>query len=438
MRKKVLIMGAAGRDFHNFNTYFRNNPFYEVVCFTATQIPDIEDRTYPKELCGDLYPLGIPIYSENKLVELIKKYDVDSVVFAYSDVPHEYVMHKASIVLACGADFRLLGPKDTMIKSSKPLIATGAVRTGCGKSQTTRRIADVLLSLNKKIVVIRHPMPYDADLNNQIVQRFENYDDLKVCTIEEMEEYEPLIDRNIIVYAGVDYGKILEQAEKEADVIIWDGGNNDFPFYKPDLMVTIVDPLRAGHEVLYHPGETCLRMADIIVINKIDSADKASIDKVKANIKETNPGATIIEAESPVTMDNPSLIKNKTVLIVEDGPTLTHGGMAYGAGFVAAKRFGAKKIVDPRPYAIGSILETYKKYTTTGAVLPAMGYSAKQIDELKTVINNTPCDIVVIATPIDLLRFIDINKPGIRVKYELKETTKPDLEELLKKHFSKP
>lgn len=435
MRRKVLIMGAAGRDFHNFNTFFRDNPFYEVIGFTATQIPDIDNRKYPVELCGELYPSGIPIYNETELSKLIKDNKIDCVAFSYSDVSHEYVMHKASIALSCGANYILLGPKATMIPSSKPVIAVGAVRTGCGKSQTTRKIANILISLGKKVVVIRHPMPY-ANLSNQVVERFANYDDLKLCTIEEREEFEPLIDNKIVVYAGVDYGKILTQASQEAEIILWDGGNNDFPFYKPDIFIVVTDPLRPGHEVMYHPGETCLRMADVVVVNKIDSAERSSIDKVKSNVKELIPSAKIIEAESPISVDNDSIIKNKNVLIIEDGPTLTHGGMGYGAGEVAAKKFGAKKIIDPKPYAIGSILETYKKYTNTGNVLPAMGYGIQQIKELETVINNTPCDIVIIATPVDLRRFMSIKKPSVRVKYELKEVTKPDLTDIISNFVS--
>ncbi|MCK4353198.1 GTPase [candidate division WOR-3 bacterium] len=432
MRKKVIIMGAAGRDFHNFNVYFRSNQDYEVVAFTATQIPDIENRRYPTELAGKLYSRGIPIYPEAEIKNLIKKHDVDLITFAYSDVTHEYVMHRASLILSCGADYMLLGPKSTMLKSKKPVIAIGAIRTGCGKSQTTRRISKILKDLNKKVVIVRHPMPY-GNLTHQVVQRFETYNDLKNCTIEEREEYESHIVQGTVVYAGVDYEKILCQAELEADIIIWDGGNNDFPFYEPNLFIVIVDPLRVGHELLYHPGETCLRMACVVVINKIDSAKPRDVKELRNTVHKVNPEATIIEAESPIFVDKPEIIKNKTVLVIEDGPTLTHGGMQYGAGVVAAKRFSAKKIIDPKPYAVGSIAEVYKKYPSIGSILPAMGYGSKQIKELELTIEKSPCESVIIATPIDLRKIVNFKKPNTRVTYELKEVGKPNLEEILVK-----
>lgn len=431
MRKKTIIMGAAGRDFHNFNVYFRDNPFYEVVAFTAgTQIPDIENRTYPKELSGELYPEGIPIYPESELESLIRNQDVELVVFSYSDVSHEYVMHKGSLALSCGADYMLLGPKSTMLKSKKPVIAICAVRTGCGKSQTTRKVATILKNSGKKVVAVRHPMPY-GNLAQQIVQRFETYEDLDGCTIEEREEYEAHINNGTVVYAGVDYKKILHQAEEEADIVLWDGGNNDLPFYNPDLLIVVVDPLRVGDELLYYPGEVCLRMACAVVINKVDSAKESDVEEVRQNILSVNSGAQVILAESSIILADPSLIKGKKVLVVEDGPTLTHGGMAYGAGFVAAKRFGAKAIVDPRPYANGSIAETYKQYSTTGTVLPAMGYSEEQLKELEATINAVPCDLVVSATPIDLGKIISFNKASVKVGYELKELGSPNLEEVL-------
>lgn len=421
-RKKVIIMGAAGRDFHNFNTFFRDNSEYEVIGFTATQIPNIEERKYPKELAGELYPDGIPIFPENELTSLIKDKNVEFVVFSYSDVSHTYVMHKASEVLAAGAHYLLLGSKDTMLKSEKPIIAICAVRTGSGKSQTTRRVTDILAAHGKKVVVIRHPMPY-GDLKEQIVQRFSKYEDLEKhkCTIEEREEYEPHIEKGIVVYAGVDYEKILREAENEADIILWDGGNNDIPFYKPDLHIVVLDPLRAGHELLYHPGETNLRMCDVAIINKIDSAKKADVEKVRKNIKDVNPDATIIEANSPVSVDKPDLIKDKKVLVIEDGPTLTHGGMSYGAGFVAAERAGVQAVVDPRPFAVRTIKETFNKYPQTGKILPAMGYGEEQIKDLEETINSSPVDAVIIATPIDLSKLIKINKPSVRVKYKLEE-----------------
>ncbi len=433
---RVIIMGAAGRDFHNFNTYFRDNERYEVVAFTATQIPNIEGRVYPAELAGKLYPKGIPIYPESDLVRLIKEYSVDQVVFAYSDVSHEYVMHKAATAVAAGADFRIMGGKATMLKSSKPVVAVTAVRTGSGKSQTTRYICNLLQQMGKKVVAIRHPMPY-GDLVAQAVQRFASYEDLDrhQCTIEEREEYEPHIDRGIVVYAGVDYERILRQAEQEADVIVWDGGNNDIPFYKPDLWIVVADPHRPGHETTYYPGEANLRAADVVVINKVDTADYANVQRVRENIAAVNPKALVIEAASPIFVDNPDEIRGKVVLVVEDGPTLTHGEMAYGAGYVAAQRFGAAEIVDPRPYAVASIAATYKKYPTTGRVLPAMGYGEEQMRDLETTINNTPCDLVIVGTPIDLRRVLKVKHPMDRVRYELQEIGTPMLERLLKERI---
>jgi predicted GTPase len=432
-RKKVIIMGAAGRDFHNFNTFFRDKDEYEVVCFTATQIPNIEGRKYPKELSGNLYPDGIPIIPESDLTPTIRKENIDFVVFSYSDVSHTYVMHKGSEVLAAGANYLLLGSRDTMIKSEKPVIAVCAVRTGCGKSQTTRRIAEILLSKNRRVVVIRHPMPY-GDLKEQIVQRFGTYEDLEKhkCTIEEREEYEPHIDKGIVVYAGVDYEKILREAEKEADVILWDGGNNDIPFYTPDLFLVVVDPLRPGHELLYHPGETNIRMCDVAVINKMDSAEKADIKKVVENLKKVNPQTHIVEADSPVSVDDPMKIKGKRVLVIEDGPTLTHGGMKFGAGFVAAKKAGVKEIIDPRPFAVRSIKSTFEKYTHLEKILPAMGYGNEQVKDLEETINAADVDAIVIATPINLARLVTIEKPHVRVTYDLKERKENELEEILK------
>lgn len=431
--QRVLIMGAAGRDFHNFNVFFRNNPRYQVVAFTATQIPDIEGRLYPAELAGELYPAGIPIHAEDDLDRLVRELDVDQVVFAYSDVSHSTVMHKASQVLAAGADYWLLGPKHTMLRSSKPVVAICAVRTGCGKSQTTRRVCDILRGEGKRVVAVRHPMPY-GNLVAQAVQRFASYADLDRhdCTIEEREEYEPHIDRGVIVYAGVDYEAILRQAEQEADVIVWDGGNNDLPFYQPDLHIVVTDPHRPGHELSYHPGEANLRMADVVVINKIDTADLNGVAAVRDSIRRVNPDALVVEAASPIFVDDPAAIRGKDVLVVEDGPTLTHGEMAYGAGVVAARRFGASKIVDPRAYAVRSIAETYAKYPTTGPVLPAMGYGDQQRADLQETINATPCDLVIIATPIDLSRVVEINRPAQRVRYELQEIGQPDLTDVLR------
>lgn len=429
---KVIIMGAAGRDFHNFNVYFRNNSNYEVVAFTATQIPDIAGRKYPAELSGPLYPRGIPIYLEEDLPNLIKKNEIDQVILAYSDLPYQYVMNKASVVLAGGADFRLMGPKSTMLKSNLPVVSICAVRTGCGKSQTTRKVSEILKEMGYKIAVIRHPMPY-GDLREQIWQRYENYADLDRynCTIEEREEYEPHLDRGNILYAGVDYQEILTRAEKDVDIIIWDGGNNDLPFYKPDLHIVVTDPHRAGHEMTYYPGEANLRMADVVVMNKIDTADLDKINQLRENIHQLAPEAILIEAASPLTVDHPELIRDKRVLVVEDGPTLTHGEMKYGAGVVAAQKYGAKEIIDPRPYAIGTIKDTYTKYPGIGTLLPAMGYGKKQIQELEDTINAVDCDVVIIGTPIDLSRIIKINKKSIRVKYELQEIGRPDLEEVL-------
>ena len=432
--KKVIIMGAAGRDFHNFNTYFRDNKDYRVVAFTATQIPDIEGRKYPAELAGKLYPKGIPIHAEAELNDLIAAHKVDDVHFAYSDVSHEYVMQKASQVLAAGANFVLLGPKDTMIKSRKPVISVCAVRTGSGKSQTSRRVAEILQKKGRKVVAIRHPMPY-GDLVKQKVQRFADYADLDKheCTIEEREEYEPHIDKGIIVYAGVDYGAILRQAEKEADVILWDGGNNDFSFYKSDLEIVVADPHRAGHELRYHPGETNFRRAQVIVINKMDTAKKEDIDVVLANIKRINPKAAIVRANSPTIVEDGGRITGKRVLVIEDGPTLTHGGMKYGAGIVAARKYGAAEIIDPRPFAVGTIKKTFEKYSHLDNVLPAMGYGDKQTRELAKTIEAIDCDLVVSATPIDITRVIKVSKPILRVGYELEEIGSPTLKDLLKK-----
>jgi predicted GTPase len=435
LRKKIIIMGAAGRDFHNFNVLFRENKDYEVVAFTATQIPGIEDRKYPAELSGELYPEGIPIYPEEDLPNLIKKHNVEEVVFSYSDVSYPYVMSRSAVVNKSGAHFVLPGTEKTMIKSSKPVVAICAVRTGCGKSQTTRHVCKILKEMGKKVVIVRHPMPY-GDLAKQAMQRFAALEDLKKheCTIEEMEEYEPHIMNGFVVYAGVDYEKILRQAEKEADIILWDGGNNDTSFFKPDLLITVADPHRAGHEKMFYPGEVNARMADVVVINKEDSAEAKNIKKVKENIKELNPNAEIIDADSAVTVEGPSTIKGKKVLVVEDGPTLTHGNMQYGAGIVAAINFDAK-LVDPRPFAVGTIKETFSKYPGIGTLLPAMGYGEEQIKDLEETINKVDCDAVVIATPINLSRIISIKKPAIRVTYELEEKSKPDLKEILHKRF---
>ncbi|HBN26476.1 MAG TPA: GTPase [Desulfobacteraceae bacterium] len=438
MVEKVIIMGAAGRDFHNFNIYFKNNPRYHVICFTAAQIPNLEGRIYPPELAGDLYPKGIPVYAEEELPDLIKKLRVDLVTFSYSDVSHKSVMHKASLVMAHGADFILIGAAYTMLKSEKPVVAVCAVRTGCGKSQTSRKICEILKEKGKRVVVVRHPMPY-GDLKAQVVQRFSARSDFKKhnCTIEEMEEYEPLVDQGIIVYAGVDYARILKQAEKEADVIIWDGGNNDTPFFQPDIHIVLFDPHRAGDELLYYPGETNMIMSDIAIINKVDSAPAEKIQVVRRNIEKNAPDSQIILAESPVIVDNPELIENRTVLVVEDGPTITHGGMSFGAGAIAAEKYNAAEVVDPRPYAHGTIRDTYAKYPHIGSVLPAVGYSSKQLLDLEITINNTKCDLVLFATPVHLSRIISIKKPVLKVGYEYKDHDSPTLKDVLLKKISR-
>ncbi len=442
MKKNVLIIGAAGRDFHNFNTYYRGNEAYNVVAYTAAQIPDIDGRKYPTELAGDLYPEGIPIYAEDDLEKLIEELKVDDCVFSYSDVPYQRVMAMSARVNAAGANFVLLGPGDTMVKSTKPLIAVGAVRTGCGKSQTSRRIIELLMEKGLKVVAVRHPMPY-GDLVAQKVQRFATVEDLKFhkCTIEEMEEYEPHVVRGNVIYAGVDYEAILRAAEQDpdgCDVVLWDGGNNDFPFYKPDLNVTVVDPHRPGHELSYYPGEVTLRMADVAVINKMDSAAPDAIQIVRENIAKIAPNAIVVDGASPLKVDDPSVIKGKRVLVVEDGPTLTHGEMKLGAGTVAAMKFGAKELVDPRPFTVGKLSETFEIYPNIGQLLPAMGYSDQQLKDLETTINNTDCDSVVIGTPIDLQRIVKIDKPATRVYYDLQEIGQPDLvgiiDDFVKKH----
>jgi len=429
---RVLIMGAAGRDFHNFNVCFRNNPLYEVVAFTATQIPDIADKKYPAELAGPAYPNGIAIYEEKELERLIREFKVDQVVFAYSDVAHEFLMHQASRVLACGADFRLIGPEASMVKSTKPVVSVCAIRTGCGKSQTSRAVVKALQEMGKRVVAIRHPMPY-GDLAAQKVQRFATIEDLAKheCTIEEMEEYEPHIAKGVVVYAGVDYEAILRQAEQEADVILWDGGNNDFSFYKSDLQSVIVDPHRPGHETTYHPGEVNFRMADVIVINKIDTADLGNIDEVREAIRAINPKAVVVDAASPIFVENYQAIQGKRVLVVEDGPTLTHGEMGYGAGVIAAMKYGAEEMVDPKPYAVGKLQETFEKYQEVENLLPAMGYGGQQVRDLEETIRRTPCDLVVIGTPIDLRRVCKIDQPSVRVMYELQEIGSPTLRDVL-------
>jgi predicted GTPase len=431
-RTKVLIMGAAGRDFHNFNTFFRDNEAYEVVAFTATQIPYINDRKYPAELAGKLYPNGIAIHDESELESLIKQHDVDQVVFAYSDVKYEYVMHKSAQVNALGCDFILMGPKYTAIKSTKPVISICAVRTGAGKSQTTRAVAAILREAGKKVAAIRHPMPY-GDLVKQAVQRFATVEDLKKhdCTIEEMEEYEPHVTAGNIIYAGVDYEAILRAAEKEADVILWDGGNNDFMFYKADLAITVADPHRAGNELSYYPGEVNMRMADVIVINKVDTADRAGVEAVLASSRALNPEATIVMGASPLSVDDPGAIRGKKVLVVEDGPTLTHGEMKYGAGTVAAQQFGARELIDPRPFAVGEIKATFEKYPNIGVLLPAMGYSELQLKDLEVTINTSGAELVVIGTPIDLRRIVNIKIPAVRVGYDLQEIGHPTLRDIL-------
>lgn len=436
MKQKVLIMGAAGRDFHNFNTYFRGNENYQVIAFTATQIPDIHGRVYPAALAGKAYPEGIPIYDENELEDLIEKHQIDQVIFAYSDVSHQTIMEKAAKVMACGADFRLMGPKTTMLKSKVPVVGVCAVRTGVGKSQTTRKIAQILKNQGKKVVIIRHPMPY-GDLAAQACQRFAGYEDLDrhQCTIEEREEYEPHIDRGFIVYAGVDYQLILAEAEKEADIILWDGGNNDIPFYRPDVHITLVDPHRPGDEISYHPGTTNLMMADIVIINKIETGSPENIQAVRNNIRKYNPKAIIVDAASPIYIENSAIINDAKVLVVEDGPTLTHGNMIYGAGAIGAEKYGAKELIGPRPFAIGSIKDTFEKYPHLSYVLPAMGYSKVQLKELEETIAKIDADVVVIGTPIDLSRVINITQPTVRVHYELQEIGEPTLEQLLENKF---
>jgi len=431
-RKRVLIMGAAGRDFHDFNVHFRGNEEFDVVCFTATQIPDIEGRKYPAELAGELYPEGIPIYAENELEKLIEERKIDIVCFSYSDVTHEHVMHCASRVMSAGADFTLLGVKSSMLKIEKPVVSICAVRTGSGKSQTTRRVSEILRNHGKKVAIVRHPMPY-GDLARQAVQRFGSLEDLVKhnCTIEEREEYEPHINRGNVVFAGVDYAKIFEAAQKEADVILWDGGNNDIPFASPDLHIVVLDPHRAGHELKYHPGETNLRMACVLVVNKVVTAKPEDIESVLNTAAKINPEAKIVMAASPLFVERPDLIRGKRVLCVEDGPTLTHGEMKYGAAVVAAKHYGASEIVDPRPYCVGTIRATFDKYPAIGTLLPAMGYSDKQIEDLEDTINRTPCDTVLIGTPIDLGKLVSIDKPALRVSYELQEIGKPTLDDIL-------
>lgn len=430
--KRVIIMGAAGRDFHNFNTYFRGNDEYEVVAFTAAQIPDIAGRKYPAELAGDLYPDGIPIEAERDLPELIEEHDIDEVVFSYSDVPHQHVMERASLVNAAGADFKLLSPDHTRLSSSKPLISITAARTGSGKSQTTRRVTDILRNMGKQVAVIRHPMPY-GDLAAQRVQRYENYEDMDRhnCTIEEREEYEPHIDRGNIVYAGVDYEEILRRAEEDADVIVWDGGNNDFSFYHSDFSIVLVDPLRAGHEMTYYPGNVSIRMADMVVINKVETATPEDVNEVRENVRNVNEGAMIIEASSPLTVEDPSVISGQKVLAIEDGPTVTHGEMDLGAGTLAARKYGASELIDPKPHAVGSLKETFKDYPHIPSLLPAMGYGPDQIEDLKDTIDNCSPEGVVIGTPIDLRRLIDFDVPTTRVTYELQELGTPDLEDIL-------
>jgi len=441
-KKNVIIIGAAGRDFHNFNTCFRDNADYNVVAFTAAQIPDIDDRKYPSGLAGKLYPKGIPIYAEENLTELIRKLKVDDCVFSYSDITYQKVMSISAVVNAAGSNFVLLGPRDTMIKGTKPVIAVGAIRTGCGKSQTSRRVIEILMSKGLKVVAVRHPMPY-GNLIEQKVQRFAVIKDLEKhkCTVEEMEEYEPHVVRGNVIYAGVDYEAILRKAEKDpsgCDVIVWDGGNNDFPFYKPDLMITVTDPHRAGHELRYYPGEVTLRLADVVIINKMDSASPEDVQIVRESIEKVNPKAIVVDGASPIKVDNPSVIKGRKVLVVEDGPTLTHGEMKLGAGVIAARKFGAAELVDPRPYIVGRLKETFSTYPGIGTLLPAMGYGEQQLRDLESTINKTKCDSVVIATPIDLNRIINIKKPNTRVYYDLQEIGDPNLtqvlDEFVKKH----
>lgn len=437
--RRVVIMGAGGRDFHNFNVFFKSNPRYEVVAFTASaQIPGIDDRKYPRSLSGKLYPKGIPILSEQELPRIVHERDVDLVVFAYSDVSHEYVMHRASWVESMGCDFMLMGPKSTQLVSRVPVVSVTAVRTGSGKSQTTRKVCEVLKAMGKKVVAIRHPMPY-GELSRQGVQRFATYADLDRhhCTIEEREEYEPHLDRGTIVYAGVDYAEILAAAEKEAEVIVWDGGNNDFSFYRPNLSIVVADPHRPGHERSYHPGEINVRLANVVVINKETTTDYANIEAVRASVRELNPEATIIDAASPISVDRPELIQGRRALVIEDGPTLTHGEMRYGAGVIAAKRNGAKEIVDPRPWLVGGMEDTFRQYPGIGALLPAMGYSPEQIRDMERTINACECDVVVVATPIDLRRLMNLRKPSVRVGYELEEIGRPKLEDVLRELFAR-
>ena len=438
MRRKVIIMGAAGRDFHNFNVFFRDNKNYEVVCFTAEQIPNISGRRYPKELAGKLYPEGIAIEEEKRLPELIRKHEIDMVVLAYSDLSYEDVMHKASMVNSLGADFVLMGSRTTMLKSKKPVISVCAVRTGCGKSQTTRKISLLLREMGYRVVVVRHPMPY-GDLRKQIVQRFAEYGDLYryECTIEEREEYEQHIKNGFVVYAGVDYEKILREAEKEADIILWDGGNNDIPFYRPDLHIVVVDPHRHGHETTYYPGETNLRMADVVVINKENTAKRENIEEVERAVRTLNPKAKIIHADSEIFAAHGEKIRGKRVLVIEDGPTLTHGGMSYGAGLIAARKFGAKSVIKPKKYAAGSIRKAYEKYRQITDVLPALGYGKSQMEDLKKTIDRTPCDLVIIATPIDLAELMKMNKPSVYITYHLRERGKPTLKEIISSFISR-
>ena len=440
-KRKVIIIGAAGRDFHNFNTFFRDNDHYEVVAFTAAQIPDIEGRLYPAGLAGPLYPEGIPIFAEEELPQLIREHGVTDCVFSYSDVPYSKVMQVSAIVNAAGASFILLGPDDTMLKSTKPVISVGAVRTGCGKSQTSRRVIEILMKKGLKVVAIRHPMPY-GNLMAQKVQRFATLEDLEKhhCTIEEMEEYEPHIVRGNVIYAGVDYEAILRTAEQDpdgCDVILWDGGNNDFPFYRPDLAITVTDPHRAGHETSYYPGEVTLRMADVVIINKLDTADPDKVQLLRENIARLAPAATVIDAASPIRVDDPEVIRGRRVLAVEDGPTLTHGGMKLGAGVVAARKYGAAELVDPRPFLKGKLQDTFRIYPTIGTLLPAMGYGEEQLHDLEQTINSTDCDSVIIGTPIDLNRIININKPTTRVYYDLQEIGDPTLDQVLEEFVKK-
>ncbi|MDZ7599003.1 MAG: cyclic 2,3-diphosphoglycerate synthase [Desulfobacterales bacterium] len=436
MQEQVIIMGAAGRDFHNFNVYFRDNPRYRVVCFTATQIPNIDGRRYPAQLAGRLYPDGIPIHSDRHLAELIRDQRIDLVAFSYSDVPHTEVMHKASIVTANGADFIILAASYTMLKSVKPVVSVCAVRTGCGKSQTSREVLRILQQLGKRVVSVRHPMPY-GDLTRQVVQRFSSYADLDACdcTIEEREEYEPVVAMGAVIYAGVDYEKILRQAEQEADVIVWDGGNNDTPFFLPEVAIVVFDPHRAGHETAYHPGETNMLMADIAVINKVDSADPTAVEAVRRTIAAHNPAADIVLANSALIVEAPERIRGRRVLVVEDGPTVTHGDMPFGAGVIAARRFGADALVDPRPYLVGSLQETFRTYPHIGTLLPAMGYGEGQVQDLEATINRTPCDLVVSATPVDLTRLMTIEKPVVHIRYEYQDHNAVTLKKALQKRL---